>query len=338
MSSKGDFINLHRSWGSPVKVENYWHNPLELLKSQAILGHSSREVPSDFLGFRIDTGLSLESKPKYLIKNSQLIEVACFGGSTTFGYYSNYKDSWPSLLNTIFSNANVRNFGLVKGDLWQSLRSLCDLLRHGYRPDICIFFDGVNQYSGMLQWESGWSDYKPVSPQYWNLKSIYDGYHGNSIARYITKHKRLIANLQVNISKLIPSKIKTRIKLHKPNLVQKQNQQIEKFIKEEALLYSQTKEVIVNLLNSFGCMKSIFILQPTVYNLINLPLNPKHDYLMKLYDEICKHDTSVINLATKLEGLDPTHFIDWVHTDSSGNLALAQQIFKILCKEGWANP
>jgi len=332
-------LAISRPWATEILVDSFWWNPLDLLKSQAILGYQSVPVPTNALGFRVENSTEMESIPNYSQHGEQIV---CLGGSTTFGYYLDHSESWPQQLAELLENGqkgfNVLNLGLVKGDLWQSLRSLADAARHGLRPDVCIFLDGVNQYSGYLQWKSSLDKYLPISPQYWNLKSIMDSYHGSILKQIV--HKRAVGFrvLKSGLVKRIPFAIR---RLRRSLTIGNSSEvltdkTLEKFIEGEALLYLSTKDVIERFCKSLGCTKILFMLQPTLFDVQNSDKSTdKYQYLKLLYTAITKRDLDVIDISCEVPGLRPEHFIDWVHTNSDGNAFLAARIKIELSKRGW---
>jgi lysophospholipase L1-like esterase len=84
-----------------------------------------------------------------------LLRVFTFGGSTTFGYNVSDEHTWPSWLSKLLNEraredgldvqVEVSNYGRGYYDSSQELVLLIDLLKHGHRPSLVIFMDGVNE-------------------------------------------------------------------------------------------------------------------------------------------------------------------------------------------------
>jgi lysophospholipase L1-like esterase len=317
---------LKRFWAKPIQVSSYWHERLQLLPSQAILGHDCANVPVDNLGFRKTTINASSEFEKWVGGNGA--KIVCIGGSTTFGYYSNFDESWPYYLEKKIQGSSVVNAGLVKGDLWQSARSLMDILRNGHRPDCVIFFDGVNQYSGFLQSREGYAEYRPVSPQYWNLRDIHKFFSNNMFQIFLVRVRIFIRNKKTFVLSSIPRKFLNRLREIRDQLGAEQVNQIpDIFIEGESELFLATKEVICRMLASYGIHEVYFFLQPTLYDVIEKrDPSGRFQYMKELYLSITSKDDSVIDLSKGVEGLLPDDFIDWVHTNAHGNEMIAEAI------------
>lgn len=316
-------MTLKRFWGPPVKIPSYWHERLSLLHSQAILGHDSDDVPVDQLGFRLDAKTH-NSQFQYW-KESSTTKVLCLGGSTTFGYYCDSDQSWPHFLAELNSDLRVVNAGLVKGDLWQSLRSLVDILRNGHIPDTVIFLDGVNQYSGYLQSKEGFSEFRPVSPQYWNLREIHRYFGMTLWQQILSRPPQFLQGFFKRMLELVPHPIKRAIKRE---FIPTQSHKTQiSFVESECQMFLSTKDVICKVLSSFGIRDVYFFLQPTLYDVLNHEdESGKFEYMKSLYARITSLDPSVIDISANVEGLLPQHFLDWVHTDARGNKRIAAAI------------
>jgi hypothetical protein len=319
-------ILLERFWAKSTQVNSYWHERLKLLPSQAILGHDCDNVPVDNLGFRKATIDASSEFGKWASGNE--VKVVCFGGSTTFGYYSNFDETWPHYLDKKMHGSSVLNAGLVKGDLWQSARSLLDLLRNGHRPDCVIFFDGVNQYSGFLQFREGYTEYQPVSPQYWNLRDIHEFYGKKFFEIFLVRVRIFIRNKKPILLSMIPKKILIKLRQIRDQVaIEQVNHVPNSFIEGEADLFLATKEVICRLLASYGIEKVYFFLQPTLYDVFEKKdPSGRFQYMKELYLSITRKDDSVIDLSKGVDGLLPDDFIDWVHTNAHGNAMIAEAI------------
>jgi hypothetical protein len=249
------------------------------------------------------------------------------GGSTTFGYYSGSDETWPHFLEEMNQDFNVVNAGLVKGDLWQSLRSLVDILRNGHVPDCVIFLDGVNQYSGFLQSKEDYPVFRSVSPQYWNLREIHN-YFGMTVSQIVFyKIRRFSGSIFQKSLSRAPFGVKKALK--REFVPVRNNQTRIEFIEGESQLFLSTKDVISKVLKSFGVTNIFFFLQPTLYDVISHPdESGKFEYMKSLYERITNKDSSVIDISCVVDGLLPEHFLDWVHTNAIGNERIAAAISK----------
>ena len=76
--------------------------------------------------------------------------IYCFGGSTTFGLFVNDRHTWPAWLQQLLNETDttgryaVFNFGVSGFTPTQETALFHELLKHGHRPSLAIFMDGVN--------------------------------------------------------------------------------------------------------------------------------------------------------------------------------------------------
>lgn len=74
----------------------------------------------------------------------------CFGGSTTFGSLVNDTHTWPARLQAILNQTDttapfaVFNLGVSGFSPTQETALFHELLKHGHRPSLAVFMDGVN--------------------------------------------------------------------------------------------------------------------------------------------------------------------------------------------------
>ena len=79
------------------------------------------------------------------------VNVFLFGGSTTFGYGLPDWETVPSFIEEVLSkksdkSVSVYNFGTAYFHSTHELLRFQSLLMEGYKPDIAIFIDGVNDF------------------------------------------------------------------------------------------------------------------------------------------------------------------------------------------------
>lgn len=76
--------------------------------------------------------------------------IYCFGGSTTFGLFVNDKHTWPAQLQAALNQPYttprfaVFNLGVSGFSPTQETALFHELLKHGHRPSLAIFMDGIN--------------------------------------------------------------------------------------------------------------------------------------------------------------------------------------------------
>lgn len=93
-------------------------------------------------------------------------QVWLFGGSTVMGLGLAQQHSLPAQLETVLnSTATLRpvlvdwrewcvyNLGMGSQESTQELLLFWEMLQHGHRPDLVIFYDGVNESLGAAPWD-----------------------------------------------------------------------------------------------------------------------------------------------------------------------------------------
>ena len=70
--------------------------------------------------------------------------VAFFGGSTLWGVGADDESTIPSFYETLNPDMEAVNFGAIGFNAHQELNLLIKALVEGYRPEVVVFYDGVN--------------------------------------------------------------------------------------------------------------------------------------------------------------------------------------------------
>lgn len=97
----------------------------------------------------VDTFLKLPYS-NTLANTAAPYHLYCFGGSTTFGLFVNDLHTWPAQLQTLLNQTDttarfaVFNLGVSGFSPTQETAHFHELLKHGHRPSVAIFMDGVN--------------------------------------------------------------------------------------------------------------------------------------------------------------------------------------------------
>ncbi len=105
---------------------------------------------------KLENGLTARRtvSPAQVFEGEEPIQIAAFGGSTTFGAGVADADTWPSQLSKILTARasemglgapiEVVNYGRVGFYPTQEMHLFQQVLRSGARPELAIFLDGVN--------------------------------------------------------------------------------------------------------------------------------------------------------------------------------------------------
>ena len=116
--------------------------------------HTGQYVNVDSAGFRWNS-----NTPPVFPPGDETFTIFVFGGSTTFGYGVADHETIPAYLETLLNQrtilpVRVLNFGVGNYYSEQELRRFEGLLLAGYRPDLAIFIDGINELQpAPRQWQ-----------------------------------------------------------------------------------------------------------------------------------------------------------------------------------------
>ena len=298
---------LERKWAQNISVDNSWSSAAKIAPHRLYqIWDNKFFFPCDDFGLRIPNHYN-NIREKYE-KSSKNYKIFCFGGSTTFGFYLPYNESYPHYLETLYSKTSIFNIGICGSDVTQSLYMYIDLLRIGLIPDMVVFLDGINEKQGYIQARTGNINYNLQSNSYEMINNAYQG----------SQNKNLLNRAQKYIFN----------KFDKSKVSEKQN--LLKFVKNQSVEYVLSVEMIKKI-SSINNVECLFILQPTVwdtlshdYLLDNEELNRKA-YLKKLYEEIILHDNKIFTLnKNTIKKLKPDMFFDWQHLTKDGNKILAK--------------
>ena len=106
------------------------------------------EFPCDKYGFRLPNS-KIEFEERY--SKDKKKKLFCFGGSTTWGQFCKYEDTYPYNLEKLLGDEfSVYNFGGCDSDARTQIYILIDLLRKNFLPDHVLFLDGINEKAGWL--------------------------------------------------------------------------------------------------------------------------------------------------------------------------------------------
>lgn len=154
--ARKDYIDERRA-----PAQDYWneYHPIPLVWSPYV--YFKRAASS---GKYINVSHSGIRKTWNIINNNNsdraTCKVWCFGGSTMWGDGARDDFTIPSYISKILAESqtqirfHVRNFGEVAYVSTQELLALYLCLREGNRPDIVIFYDGVNDTYSAFQAKS----------------------------------------------------------------------------------------------------------------------------------------------------------------------------------------
>lgn len=313
------------------KIGKEWFAPLRVSRMNSKLYFPAPDVVSLDLGIRESDSFIHGHIPSTKT-------VYCFGGSTTFGHGVHHEDTWPKQLN--IENYTSFNCGSVKSDLKANLHMILDLLRLGHRPNIVIFYDGVNENTGYTIWDSSIPQYVDYDVQFFSIREIVYKYRVlklriNSLIYSVIGQPILQALYYLLKEKTIKNKSFLSILTFKVRNFYTNSSIESNFISSAAISYTNTKKLIEIILSNLGVEKTLFFLQPTIWNTPQKTVSStRHEYLKDLYNEIARLNPDVIDISEICGSLlSEDMFFDWQHLDERGHKIVAKIIEKFIFDE-----
>jgi lysophospholipase L1-like esterase len=252
-------------------------------------------------------------------------KVFLFGGSTMFGSFVPDKWTIPSFLQSLLgTNYDVYNLGQSGYVSTQELNFLLMHLASGNRPDVVIFYDGVNDgYSGT---------FSPAIPRYIEStgtgvshipnKSLFSELYYRSrypdLVKYITKRYDVWDNL---VEAKIDENAKQTIDVYEAHIKQvkalAREYGFKAFFFWQPNLLSLTREVFpyeTKMINNFS---DVFIKsQRQVY------LNAKEKFSNREQDE------NIYFIGQLFDKVKEPMYLDWCHVGGNGNQIVANEIYE----------
>jgi len=295
-----------RDWGAAVEINSSWKQPGRIMPLRpSFYYHENSLFPCDTMGFRIPTGFK-NVKDKYA-QCEGTPKVFCFGGSTTFGIYGSYDQSYPAQLEKIYGSP-IFNLGLQELDIHANIYTLIDALYQGLRPDVAVFYDGVNEKNGFKQAMSGRKSYRMEHVQYQG---------------FVDMNKA--ASLRYRLTSFMKNFVKPK---DEGSLERPDTKTIETFANEQSKSYLNSKNFIRELGQRFN-FKTLFLLQPTIYDFWGRENDLRASYLQSLYNTILEQDPNIIDMRSVCS-LEPNMFYDMCHLSPEGNASLAKAVHECL--------
>lgn len=199
--------------------------------------------------------------------NSANLNIFVFGGSSTFGYGVTDAETVPSYLQEIlrenkYSQVAVYNFGQGRYFSTQERILFEKLLLSGFKPDIAVFIDGLNEYH-----PSGLPDPSGLSADIMDGKVLPLVWEQSPLGRAFTSLQQRIQAYLPNPSRHISSIDQETAEYNDPVEL---NQIIEVYLKNKKITQITAEE--------FG-VKTLFVWQPVPLYNYNLSYNPFGEYV-----------------------------------------------------------
>ncbi len=254
-------------------------------------------------------------------------KVYFFGGSTMWGEGSNDPGTIPSQYAAA-TGVRSENFGETAYTAHQSLVLLIQLLQDGHRPDLVVFYDGVNDVTFKCE-----ANNNIHSTAYERLFRKQLDTRSNSFAYYWAPVDRMIQKVNRSISRLM------KRPRHRHNCDKNPE-------KAEAVAESLIKdwEFARMLVEAHGG-KFVAVLQPVVYTNSSDRVRKRGPRSLgnqfdTVYPLIRKNMAGKSYLADVSDALnaEPRVYIDFCHVTPPGNRAIAQRIAAITAPLGFGRP
>lgn len=277
----------------------------------------------------------------------RLLRVFAFGGSTTWGAGARDDYTIPSLLAKDLAgnpdyDVEVRNYGQMGWVTSQELIYLYELLRRGERPDLVIFYDGINDtFLGYQQGIAGLTQNEFIRAEEFGILASSSGRK----KLYRTALRTFLMNTGLaDLIKLLTGKDEATYErtetVPMPMLAYlappsdfEGTQAVEQDI---ANIYLFNTQMVRTLGERFG-FRALFYWQPVIYS--KHPLTPyeqafvgarsRQDFFDGTYHRVAAaaHSEGVNDISGILNNEGPkTYFVDPWHITEEGNAIVAHRM------------
>ena len=303
-------IEIKREWAKNTHVSKKWFKKGTLAKHRLYFYWSDqKEFPCDKYGFRLPSNL-LNFEDRYT--NDKNKKIFCFGGSTTWGQFCEYKNTYPFYLEKILNNdVSVYNFGGCDSDARTQIYILIDLLRKKYNPDLVLFLDGINEKTAWLN---------KINNLEYNETNLHYNYF-----KFLDSNFALYYKFKEFIKFSIKKSIEGGLPLKSEGI-------------DPMTYVSELSNSYLNSINFVDKLKDVFkfkffsFLQPIVYDIIEN--NPdRYLHIKGFYNNVKLSRYKNIIDISKSTNLVKENFIDWQHLDGDGNKKIAETIFEKIKNE-----
>jgi len=290
-------ITKTREWAEPVQVAAAWRKAGRLVRHRPYFFYSDAELfPCDDRGYRRPEPYR-DITEKYAALAPDAKPIFCYGGSTTFGVYGSYGESYPAVVEALTGRPTF-NMGLQSFDAYAAALSFIDHLRAGLIPATVVFLDGVNEGEGFAQAGDG------ANPAYRETFRQYRGFED------------LVKNASLKY------RLRTWLRRGAPEASGPSADPM-RFVADHAEHYRKTQVLVTRLCGAYG-IRPVFLLQPSVWDIWSGGSDPRHAYLKGLYARISEiAGPATVDISKKCP-LSPEMFYDWAHLSAEGNRLLGR--------------
>jgi hypothetical protein len=295
--------------------------------------------------FNISDGVRRSFEPP-VSGTQKPVEVLFLGGSTMEGAFQRDDYTIPSDIARLAASdgipIHVVNRGQYGYAVWQELELLEELLTNGYRPNVVVFYDGVNDLG--IQTTEGTTtipstlkatEYSEAIAQFRNPSAtqplanrIYDAYVNRSAIALATRDiGSLFSNAPVSSKKLTPLQGTTSAPDQLTTAISRAN--------DAVAVYTRAVDLIQTLSAAYG-FHALTFWQPFLYSKKPVAAesnlkgfegeNPTAEYAIAAQ---ARKDLRppVIDLSEALNSVKAPVMIDYEHTNELGALAVAKAMY-----------
>lgn len=282
-----------------------------------------------------DQGLRLTVQ-KDLAHDQPVVQIFLFGGSTMWGSGARDIGTIPSQLASLLQaegvNCQITNYGESGYVSYQSLLTLVDELRAGRRPDVVVFYDGVNDtYSAYQNLAAGLPQNEIKRELGFQLAQQAEA---GTLLRSAVGCRVVLMNALPGLVRLT-QRTNQGLKLHEQRFLPL----AESLATDVVMQYCSTIEVVRSLSRQYG-FRAVFVWQPLLHGKTHLaPIEQEiadgesypQEFFRQVYDLI-QQDRSLqdsmdfVDLAGVFANEPTQTYIDWCHLNEFGNRVIAQRL------------
>jgi lysophospholipase L1-like esterase len=251
--------------------------------------------------------------------------IAFFGGSTTWGTGADDDRTIPSEFIKLNPEYAGHNFGETGYVAHQSLNVFLERYFEGFRPDVVVFYDGVNDVWNKCRRELGpYSHSREVTIR----TALHEAGSGNAESFVLTVLP--IRNLVEKVTRVLTNEKRSEASFYDCHQDPKKAEQVARVLLSDWL-------IVKNLVESYGGT-FVPILQPVIYfsdtktDHLKLSEAMKWQYetlyplIIELIDrEFPELAANFMDLRDALDR-DEYFYIDWCHLSPNGNKLVAERI------------
>ena len=261
--------------------------------------------------------------------------IYMFGGSTLWGWGARDDFTIPSCLSKTLAHqygksVQVLNYGQLGYVSSQEILTLLGLLREGHRPDMVIFYDGLNDVFSAYQ-----SGVAGLPQNEMNRKIAYENSPLKNFVSYLCKQSYLYQHLQVS-----KDEIRDLAQTYQKNTIAYQT-----LLEKTVNIYQENIKLIRAMAKEYG-FSYHFFWQPLIFtkkqhSVFEQELLNTHQFWQTFCLDVYTHLQQTMteqghenfsNLSTIFDNHAETFYVDPLHISETGNQIVADAMTKKIIK------